>query len=67
MLYHSVQFTEVMRKIILLKTDWSAHWLHSGDPFRQSLMGRPFWLRFLIVAIGLVLFWLAVAWAVAVP
>jgi hypothetical protein len=67
MLYHSVRFTEVMRKIILPNADRFDFRLHTGDPFRQSLMGRPFWARLLVVAIGLVLFWLAVAWAVAVP
>jgi hypothetical protein len=40
---------------------------HPIDPFRRSLMGRPFWTRFTAVALGLGLFWLAVAWAVAVP
>ena len=39
----------------------------SSDPFRQSLMGRPVWTRLIFVAIGLSFFWLAVAWAVAVP
>jgi hypothetical protein len=56
-----------MRKIILPNADRFDFRLHTGDPFRQSLMGRPFWARLLVVAIGLVLFWLAVAWAVAVP
>jgi hypothetical protein len=37
------------------------------DPFRQSLMGRPAWLRLACVMAGLGLFWLAVAWAVAAP
>jgi hypothetical protein len=37
------------------------------DPFRQSLMGRSAWLRLLCVMAGLGLFWLTVAWAVAVP
>ena len=40
---------------------------HAGDPFRQSLMGRSFLTRLLIAASGLALFWLTVAWAVAVP
>ena len=38
-----------------------------GDPFRHSLMGRPIWGRLGFVALGLACFWLAVAWAVAVP
>ena len=37
------------------------------DPFRQSLVGRPAWLRMVVVVAGLIVFWLAVAWAVAVP
>jgi hypothetical protein len=37
------------------------------DPFRRSLLGRPVWTRLAVVAPGLVLFWLAVAWAIAVP
>jgi hypothetical protein len=37
------------------------------DSFRRSLMGRPVWTRLIFVAAGLVLFWLAVLWAVAVP
>jgi hypothetical protein len=47
----------------------AARFLHArlDDPFRQSLMGRPAWLRLLCVAAGLGIFWLAVAWAVAVP
>jgi hypothetical protein len=56
-----------MRKIILPNADRFGFMLHTDDPFRQSLMGRPFWARLLVVAVGLVLFWLAVAWAVAVP
>ncbi len=39
----------------------------SSDPFRRSLMGRPVWARLVFVAAGLAFFWLAVAWAVAVP
>jgi hypothetical protein len=38
-----------------------------GDPFRRSLLGRPVWTRLAVVAPGLALFWLAVAWAIAVP
>ena len=37
------------------------------DPFRQSLVGRPAWIRLIAVVAGLIVFWLAVAWAVAVP
>jgi len=37
------------------------------DSFRQSLVGRPAWLRLIVVVAGLIVFWLAVAWAVAVP
>lgn len=38
-----------------------------SDPFQQSLMGRPAWMRLVVVAAGLGLFWLTVVWAVAVP
>jgi hypothetical protein len=43
--------------------------LHSNpdDPFRRSLLGRPVWTRLAVIVPGLALFWLAVAWAVAVP
>jgi hypothetical protein len=39
----------------------------SRDPFRGSLLGRPFWVRLAGVAGVLVLLWLAIAWAVSVP
>ena len=37
------------------------------DPYRQSLVGQPAWLRLIVVVAGLIVFWLVVAWAVAVP
>jgi hypothetical protein len=37
------------------------------DPFRRSLLARAVWLRLLAALAILSLFWLAVAWAVAVP
>ncbi len=39
----------------------------TADPFTGSLLGRPFWVRLIAAAAGLVVFWLTVAWAVAVP
>lgn len=39
----------------------------AADPYRESLLGRPAWTRLVWAAAGLVLFWLAVAWAVSVP
>ena len=39
----------------------------SRDPFRGSLLGRPFWVRLAGAACVLVLLWLAIAWAVCVP
>lgn len=41
--------------------------LNRANPFRESLLGRPAWIRLLGAIIGLVLFWFTVAWAVAVP
>ncbi len=38
-----------------------------GDPFRTSVLARSAALRVLVVALGLVPLWMAVAWAVAVP
>ena len=38
-----------------------------GDPFHTSVLARSAVLRVLVVALGLVPLWLAVAWAVAVP
>ena len=49
------------------ETAWLSLRSPAGDPFRQSLMGRSFWTRLLVAAGGLALFWLTVAWAVAVP
>jgi hypothetical protein len=37
------------------------------DLFRRSLLARPVWTRLAVIAPVLALFWLAVAWAIALP
>ena len=51
----------------MARTDAPFSFIKAGDPFRASLMGRPVWIRLSAVTAGLVLFWLAVVWAVEVP
>ena len=58
---------QAMEEALVRETTWTSLKSPAGDPFRQSLMGRSFWTRLLVAASGLALFWLTVAWAVAVP
>jgi hypothetical protein len=37
------------------------------EPFRDTLLAQPAWVRIAVCLAGLALFWLAVAWAVSVP